>query len=167
MGYAWLKQQSKEVRNTTGWQSTDGRRRISEARKGKIVVKDAITGKIIGSVYNTHPNILDGTWLHHTKGRKAGEIEREKLRKRSSGLNNSNSCKLPDEYFIKKGVEISKEFNRVVGWNEMYIISKERNFTWMVACACRFNRLGKSGFIKLVKEETGLEYDEYYSRRKK
>lgn len=167
MGYAWLRQQANDVRATTGWQSPEGRKRISESRKGKIVVKDASTGIIIGSIDSTHPKILSGEWVHHSKGRIVSKEERLKLQKRSQGLNNSNSCKLPDKYFIDKGVEISKEFKRVIGWSEMCRISKERNFTWIVACGCRFNRRGSIGFIEAVESETGLRYDAYYSRRSK
>jgi len=165
MGYAWLKHQSATVRETTGWQTPEGRQRISEARKGTVVVKDATTGIIIGSVETTHPKIKSGEWVHHSKGRKASLKERIKLKERSKGIKNSNSCGLNDSYFIEKGIELSKEFNRIINWQEMYILSKERNFVWMVACACRFNRAGQLGFIKAVKEATGLKYDPYYSRR--
>ena len=165
MGYAWLKQQSRDVRMTTGWQSPEGRKRISEARRGKLVVKDANTGIIVGSVDSTHPKILCGEWVHHTKGRVVGKEERLKLQKRSLGLSNSNSCKLPDKYFIDKGIELSREFNRVLSWGEMCRFSRERNFTWMVACGCRFNRRGPVGFVDAVKLETGLSYDEYFTRR--
>lgn len=167
MGYAWLRNQAAAVRSSTGWQTQEGRARISEARKGKIVVKDAITGAMIGSVENTHLKIKNGEWVHHSKGRKASLKERIKLKERSKGIKNSNSCGLNDSYFIEKGVELAREFKRIINWREMYDLSKERAFTWMVACACRFNRTGQLGFIKAVEEATGLKYDPYFSRRSK
>jgi hypothetical protein len=44
---------------------------ISNARKGKMPVVDAKTRKKIGSVSTTHPKVLSGEWIHHSKG-KAG-----------------------------------------------------------------------------------------------
>lgn len=51
------------------WHTNDGRRRISEARKGTMPVIDIETGEKIGSVLTTHPNVLSGKWCHHTKGK--------------------------------------------------------------------------------------------------
>lgn len=42
---------------------------ISEARKGKMPVVDAITRESIGSVAVNHPNVLSGVWVHHSKGK--------------------------------------------------------------------------------------------------
>ena len=58
-----------KFRKITGWQSEDGRNRISESRKGTFPVKDVKTGKIIGSVDKYHPNIINGKWVHHSKGK--------------------------------------------------------------------------------------------------
>lgn len=41
---------------------------ISNARKGKMPVVDAITREKIGSVLIDHPNVLSGKWIHHSKG---------------------------------------------------------------------------------------------------
>lgn len=42
---------------------------ISNARKGKMPVVDAVTREKIGSVPVDHPNVLLGKWVHHSKGR--------------------------------------------------------------------------------------------------
>lgn len=65
----WFKQGIADFRKTNGWQTIDGRRRISEARKGTMPAIDAITGERVGSVSITHPNVLSGKWVHHTKGK--------------------------------------------------------------------------------------------------
>lgn len=69
--YSWIKQHSREFRNTIGWQSEDGVRRISEARKGTFPAVDAITRESVGSISVNHPKYLSGEWVHHSKGMKA------------------------------------------------------------------------------------------------
>lgn len=41
---------------------------ISKARTGKMPVVDAITREKIGSVSITHPKVISGEWIHHSKG---------------------------------------------------------------------------------------------------
>jgi hypothetical protein len=43
---------------------------ISKSRKGKMPAKDAITGIPVGSVDVTHPKVVSGEWVHHSKGKK-------------------------------------------------------------------------------------------------
>jgi len=58
-----------EYRKIHGWQTDDGRKRISDARKGKFPCVDAKTGESVGSHDRNHPNILSGMWVHHSKGK--------------------------------------------------------------------------------------------------
>lgn len=67
-GYAWIRQESVNFRKIHGWQTADGKTRISKAMKNKIIVKDSLTGELMGKHPNTHPKILSGEWVHHTKG---------------------------------------------------------------------------------------------------
>ena len=67
--YAWIKQNSFNFRKEHGWQTEEGRRKISESRKGTFPAKDKITGEIIGSVHKDHPNIKNGIWVHHSTGK--------------------------------------------------------------------------------------------------
>lgn len=62
----------------------------SKVMKGKINVKDAITGEKIGLVSNKHENVINGTWVHHTKGRKNSESELQMRREMGKGSKNSN-----------------------------------------------------------------------------
>lgn len=66
--YAWIKQNSSSFRIEHGWQTKEGAKRISEARKNTFPVKCVKTGKIIGSFDKTHPKILSGEWVHISKG---------------------------------------------------------------------------------------------------
>lgn len=46
-----------------------GVKSISDARKGKMPVVDAVTRQSIGSVAVDHPKVLSGEWIHHCKGK--------------------------------------------------------------------------------------------------
>jgi hypothetical protein len=158
MGYAWIKAHSHHLRQTEGWQTEDGRKRISEARKNKMIVKDKDTNEIIGSVSTTHPNILSGQWVHHTKGRQMSE---EELKRRSvigRGANNNNHSGLTDQYFIDKGIEAAKEFGRILSWYEMVRLSEQRNFKWLKNIKSRFDNQGRRGYYKEIEVRTEYKY---------
>ena len=65
--------------------------------KGKIVVKDEKTGEKIGLVSNTHENVINGKWVHHTKGRKINDLERQMRSEMGTGKNNNNYKELTTE----------------------------------------------------------------------
>jgi hypothetical protein len=158
MGYAWIKAHAYNLRQTEGWQTKDGRHRISEARKGTIVVKDCITGEMIGSISNRHPNVLDGTWVHHTKGRKVSDTERIKRKILGRGINNNNHSGLTDQYLIDKGIETAREFDRILSWYEMIRLSEQRNFKWLKNIKSRFDNQGRRGYYKEIEAKTGYKY---------
>jgi hypothetical protein len=158
MGYAWIKAHAYKLRQTEGWQTEDGRKRISEARKGTIVVKNCITGEIIGSVSNKHPNIINGTWVHHTKGRKISDTERLKRKMLGRGANNNNHSGLTDQYLIDKGIEAAKEFSRILSWCEMMRLSEQRNFKWLKGIKSRFDNQGRRGYYKEIEARTEYKY---------
>jgi hypothetical protein len=66
---ALFKQLVFNFRKEFGWQTEDGRKRISEARKGTFPCKDSKTGEPVGSHNKNHPKILSGEWVHHSKGK--------------------------------------------------------------------------------------------------
>jgi hypothetical protein len=158
MGYAWIKAHAYNLRQTEGWQTKAGRHRISEARKGTIVVKNRITGEMIGSVSNKHPNVLDGTWVHHTKGRKISDTERLKRKMLGKGANNNNHSGLTDQYLIDKGIEAAKEFGRILSWNEMMRLSKQRKFKWLKNIKSRFDNQGRRGYYNEIEVRTEYKY---------
>lgn len=167
MGYSWLRTHSSFLRKSEGWQTEDGRRRISESRKGTMPVKDVDTGEIIGSVSVSHPNVISGKWVHHTKGRKFSDKERAALKIRNVGLGNPNSSGLSDKYFIDKGVELFREFGRILSWGDTLKISEDRNFVWIKSLRSRFGGRGSYGYYSEVEAATGSKYDPYFTRRAK
>ena len=66
---------------------------ISNARRGKMPVVDAVTRKKIGSVATDHPKVLSGEWIHHCKGLPSTA----KYRKSQKGENNNNYKELTHE----------------------------------------------------------------------
>ncbi len=45
-----------------------GKQRISNSMLGKVIVRDKDTGELMGKHLRTHPKIISGEWVHHTKG---------------------------------------------------------------------------------------------------
>lgn len=77
-----------------------GRKAISEARLGKIVVKDKNTGKIIGSIDKQHPKIISGEWVHHSKGIKFSNERKAQLSQNSKGENNPRHSGISNDMIL-------------------------------------------------------------------
>lgn len=175
-GYAFIKQESYEFRLKHGWQTEDGIRRISEARKGTFVMKDTITGEIVGSYTKQHPNYISGQWVHHSKGKVpvydniSGEnlyIDSEiyqnnkdrYIRRGSdnSGKNNNRYIDISDERIV----EIHSEASLLLG----YIVSKPTLIEYALNMynlkipssfsSCRFK---DKSLFELTEEKTNLKY---------
>lgn len=165
MGYAWLRTHAQNVRKIKGWQTADGLRRISEARKGKMVAKDVDTGKFIGMVELNHPNVISGKWVHHTKGRVFSEKECEAIRIRNIGQKNPNASGLSEEYFVQNGIIAYNKFGYILSWKEMLNLSEKEKFKWIKSLKSRFDGKGAMGYYAEVEKATGSKYDPYRSRR--
>lgn len=164
-GYAWLRTHSAFIRKTHGWQTADGRRRISEARAGTMPARDTSTGQIVGAVSINHPNVLSGQWVHHSKGRKQSQSEINANKSRSVGQNNANASGLSEEFFLKKGLEMFNEFNIIFSWGRMLDFSKERDFPWIKSLKSRFGGRGHAGYYQELERLTGASYYPSESRR--
>lgn len=167
MGYAWLRSHAQFLRKTEGWQTPDGAKRISEARKGTMPVREVSTGKILGSFRTDHPKVLSGEWVHHSKGRVQTEKEIEYKRQAYTGQANPNASGLSEEYFIEKSLEIVREIGRIPSWKEMIKIAQQRNFPWILSLRSRFFGEGVKGYVKEMEKQTGLKYDMRFNSRKK
>lgn len=122
--YTYMKQNSAEFRKMHGWQTPDGIRRISEARKDTIVMKEASTGIIVGTYDRNHPKYLNGEWVHHSKGKVpvldkyTGEnlyIDSEiyqKNKERYTRRGSDNSGKNNSRYIDADTLEIFKEYEK-------------------------------------------------------
>lgn len=64
---------------------------IRQQMKGKMLVKDALTGEKIGRVSTNHEKVLSGDWVHFTKGRVPSAQERHIWSIQRQGMNNSNA----------------------------------------------------------------------------
>lgn len=164
MGYSWLRSHTQFLRATDGWQTKDGIRRISEARKGTMPVRDIKTGKIIGSVSVNHPKVLSGEWVHHSKGRKQSQKEIEFKKQYGLGQNNPNASGLSEEYFIQKGIEMFNEFGIILSWGRMLELSKSRGFKWIKSLKSRFGGLSTKGYYSELENRLGVKYNDYLSR---
>lgn len=98
--YAWIRSSSAEFRLQHGWQTKSGIERISAARKGTMPVKDAITGKMIGSVSTTHPSVLSGQWVHHSSGRQLSNTHKSKLKSQIGTKNNNYKTFATREFLL-------------------------------------------------------------------
>ncbi len=166
MGYAWMRSHVQNFRKKSGWQTEDGRNRISRARKGTMPVKDMKTGQIIGAVSITHPKVLSGEWGHHSKGVPHTEEQIKAQSLANRGQNNGNASGLLDEYFIEKGAEMAKEFGTILSWGKMRQLSESRGFPWIKSFKSRFNRLGLKEYIRLVEQKTGMKYNPNFFKTK-
>lgn len=67
--YAWFRENCYKFRTDRGWQTDDGKKRISLARKNKIPGKCSKTGVILGEFDINDPRVLSGEIVHHSKGK--------------------------------------------------------------------------------------------------
>lgn len=150
MGYAWVRTYAQGVRNSVGWQTPDGRQRISSARKGKMPCKNLATGEKVGMVSLDHPKVKSGEWVHHSKGRIQSKKEILWKRKHNAGQNNPNASGLSDEYFIQKASEYKSRLSRIPTWAEMLRFSETDGFHWIKSLKSRFGGRGKAGYKQIM-----------------
>lgn len=140
---------------------------ISNARKGKIPVKDALTGEVIGSVSTNHAKVLSGEWVHTSKGRKQPAEERLKHGDTSGSRNHNfkemtqiqeqRLFKLVHQSIIDARYVVAQELERLmkIEFTEFKRISR----MWII------NRYGSIGeFVATYNASTGSDfiYDPYY-----
>lgn len=172
-GYAFIKQESSEFRKIHGWQTPEGKKRISDARKGTFPMKNSITGEIIGSFTKDHPDYISGNLVHHSTGmytyidtRTGDKVyisihDKKDYHKGvgdSSGINNSRWSGITDETIINIHSEISSILGYVTSKpvlleyaSKIYNINIPKSFS-----SCRFNG---STLIEMTEKNTGLKYN--------
>lgn len=141
---------------------------ISKARKGKVPVKDAVTGVKIGSVDRNHVKVLSGEWVHHTKGRVMLDDERRMKKEQVSGTGNPRySGKTDDdiyqfarEFYVPRGYMDKKEFELACLQNG---IPTMRGTSSPNKKCFRFCEYG-GGYIGLI-AKLSLEFGEIYQKR--
>lgn len=136
---------------------------ISNARKGKMPVVDAITRDVIGSVPVDHPNVLSGKWVHHSKGRSWHSTNR----KTYNGSDNPNYKEMTDERKLRV-------FNCIINscedghlkLNKLTINLKEE-FTEFNKISLRWLENNLGSIDKWINEvnstmNTDIKYDSYH-----
>lgn len=164
MGYSWIRTHAQLIRSTHGWHTKDGVKKISQARKGKMPVVDMETGAKIGMVDVSHPNVISGKWVHHSKGKKQSKEHIEYKKNAFKGQQNPNASGLTEEYFIEKGFEMFKEFGMILSWGRMLELSESRGFKWIKSLNSRFGGLGLKGYYLALEKKTQTQYNFMKSR---
>lgn len=128
---------------------------ISAERKCKMPVKDASTGEMIGSVSTSHPKVLSGEWVHHSKGNRPSDRTILRLKKAMAGTGNSNS-KYTDEELIESYLECCRYFGQLVS-KSLWVLYSERNNNPHLKFIkdFRFNNRGFQGLLKEGQERLG------------
>lgn len=148
---------------------------ISKARKGKMPAVNSVTGEKVGSVDVDHPNVKSGLWVHHSKGRKLSQEEKDQKSAFSTGSNNGNYSgktdeelyKYAEEYYLKRLYFEKKEFEDLCLMNGYPTLRGNDCF--------RFNEFG-GGFKGLMSKLTNqygsiptlrTDYKLYVERKEK
>lgn len=120
---------------------------ISDARKGNMPVVDAITRESKGSVPTTHPKVLSGEWVHHSKGMPSpvknrrdigGECNPNYKEMTGDRRNRLFDCVrlavVDDVYFCRKKLieEIKKEFTEFRKVSDAWVINNFGSFSNLV-----------------------------------
>lgn len=188
---ASFKQNISMFRKQNTWQSEEGIKNISNARKGTMVVVDVITNKMIGSVNVNHPNVISGKWVHHSTGKlsvickKTGNkkyITSEEYNTNNKkytanvgdvkGIKNPKFSGFLDEELIELVADFSIKMDlgfllpyRMV--SEYYRKNKKYRKLPKSFSSFRFNGLGVKELHRLVMIKTGLKLNVYYNNNPK
>ena len=68
-------------------------------------VKDSVTGEFIGDVSTSHPKVISGEWVHHTKGTVSVIIKETNISTRIDMQEYRNN---PHKYKVNVNIKITK-----------------------------------------------------------
>lgn len=157
-GYAYIKANSSEFRKKYGWQTVDGRKRISKYRTGLIPVKNSLTGEIIGEASIIDPRVVSGEWVHTSKGRKMSPSELEKRKFNSRGENNPRHLGVSDETLVEEALKLFHTLGRIPSFAEISRYCKLNGVPCPTHSKGRFSGKGMRGLILRLEEITGMKY---------
>lgn len=189
---ASFKQNISMFRKQNTWQSEEGIKNISNARKGTMPVVDAITNEMIGSISVNHPKVLSGEWVHHSKGKisvickKTGDkkyITSKEYRDNYNdynantgnvhGENNPRFSGFSDEDLINIVMDFSIKMNLgflfpygMVSNHYRKMNDKYKSLPKSFS-SFRFNGLGNRELHRIASEKTGLKLNVYYNNNPK
>jgi len=156
-----FKQRIYEFRKYNEWHTKEGRKSISNSRKGTFPVIDSITRESMGSVSNSHPNIKSGKWIHHSSGMTSVTDQDGNKLYISSAEYQANK----DIYRANVG-DVSGELNpRYSGISDIEIINHLSEFSHKIDCGYiinygRFRDFYEKYYnIKMPKSFTKFRFD--------
>ncbi len=121
---------------------------ISEGKRGTMPAKDIITGEHVGIVKISHPKVLNGEWVHITKGIKKTDKQKEKNKKASIGYSNSNS-KYSDEELLESFKKCCYYYGKLINSTIWIIYARKNNLPFLTSWKqFRFSGRGKDGMIE-------------------
>lgn len=181
-----FKQNISMFRKQNTWQTKEGIKKISEARKGTIVVVDVITNEMIGSVDTNHPSVISGKWVHHSTGKlsvickKTGnkkyittkEYNTNKKKYAANvgdvkGIKNPRYSGFTDEELLNIVIHFSMYVNMGVIFSYNWIASYYRQFEKYknlpkAFSKFRFDGKNKSELHRQAAEITGFKINQYF-----
>lgn len=136
---------------------------ISNARKGKMPVVDASTREKIGSVSTTHPKVLSGEWIHHSKGitgHRNGKSQKGKDNNNYKGVTNSQkervidciSSSVVDDIYVIKNRFIDAVKKELTEFRKI-------SYVWIQTHIGKFDDIVD---LYNQKNHTSLVFDPYY-----
>lgn len=120
---------------------------ISEMRKGTMPAKDSKTGEPVGSVPTTHPKVLSGEWVHHSKGKRVSYETRNNMSTAMAGYGNSTSV-YSDEEIMLSYIKCCTSVGYLVSQTYWINYSKAHNLPFLTHFK-KF-RFDGNGFFDLV-----------------
>lgn len=165
----FMKEKCKYMQENKLWHSEEGIKNISKARKGTMPVVEANTGIMIGSVSVNHPKVLNGEWVHHSKGKvnvydeygnklsiSVDEYRNNKnkyIRRGSNNTGESNSryCGLSDDDIIDKYEDFCKKLGFITTYKTFKRYSKD-NIPNITKACFRFNNKGIEEIHRRIQE---------------
>ena len=142
-----FRQHIQSYRKVHGWQTEDGRKRISKARMGTFPCVDVETGDPVGSHKKDHPNIISGKWVHHSKGKLSVT---HKVTGERSYMTTKEYQLRKDEFTANSGTDQSGSNNS--NYKDMTPERVERIFK-LIGSSIIDNHLILGDLQKLLKEE--------------
>lgn len=156
--YALLKQECYNVRSTVGWQSSEGRKMISESRRGMVPVIDSMGNTF--SVLNTDSRFTSGELVHVTKGRKVPESERKWRSINATGSSNNQAIKLSKEEILEYCLMATLEIGRIVKVLDIKKHLKEFHDINIPSTGLGYREDKPAKYvINWLKEQTGWDYN--------
>ncbi|MFA5490882.1 MAG: NUMOD3 domain-containing DNA-binding protein [Candidimonas sp.] len=130
--------------------SDEAKKKISQSRKGKIVVKDSDGNTF--SVSKDDKRYLNGELVHHSTGKKLSDKEIEILKKRMGGDKNHKYSGYTDDEIINHGIQFYIKNGKLWIKKEWMLYCKSKKIPTFYS-RCRFDGDGYNGLIQRIEQK--------------